>query len=456
MTQNPRSTRTVLLTLLATAALALLTVAIAFFAYHRFVPPPADILNASSVILYGHQVRATDWQSWQRFFPQLASVPVPTLPAEIALIGSSAADAAWVLFPAPDDPLTTQANYTADGVAFLTNAPNTESLFAKESEERLSALPAFRALEGTHIPASVFTNLALLQPSTDPYTERVMGLIPGESSAFLLRTQNGRVQARWYAADRARMLYGGANALPSLSPTPAFSVTGNDVATFVQLLPQADDARMRLGTIATIVRNVAGKDVSAEFDVLPLLSGAASVHLLPTGSGGTTDILLEGHAPNEQLLMRTIDRLHRGVASSPQETTIITRTDPADGSLVGRSVLSEAAAPTSTQEERNGWLLRTTVAGNTGLFTATRGTTFAISTRADWLQERLTGSTPSVFVTGSPVRAGFLDLSLARKRTVIPLSLPGMMMDLLPASGSVQWSMETNGPVLTITMNARE
>ncbi len=450
MTLSPRF-RAVLLGLLGVVILAVAAGILLFFTYNPIWPSPADSLSASRTLLYWNQVTLEDLRPWERYFPQLKGASGPTVPFDAALIGTSRSDAVWIMFPSENDPLMSQTQISKTGVPFLSDTPNPDVLFATETEATLAQSRMFRSLEGDVSGPSVYANLALLQPASDPYLDRLIGLTDAKPQAFMMTKENGAVRALWYGEDLSSTR-GGARSVPSLSPAPAFSVTGDDIVGFVQMLPTTDDARLRSAQLAATIRTLAGDNVSMEFDILPLLAGPASLHLLPaSGSDTHMDALLEGQMSDRELLARTVDRLHSGMTGSPSQTKIIPRLDPEDGTVVGKSVVTETEDIVTADETWNGWQLRATSLGEHGIYTAVRGGMFVISTRKDWLEQRLMGTTPSAAVPGSPARAGVVDLSLLRSLPHDSSSLTSLLLDILPPSGQIRWSTGVRGPVLTLT-----
>lgn len=197
---------------------------------------------------------------------------------------------------------------------------------------------------------------------------------------------------------------------------------------------------------------IAGTDISLQYEVLPLLEEPATLFVEPANGSGALGFLLEGQA-DAVTLAQTMDRLHASVAAS-LATGVVTRSTFEDTTV--SQVRQDPDALQSTEEQIGRWHVRRTGLGENsptrGIATASDGRHFMISNNRAWTDAWLhaDAAIPLPRAQGQWVMGG-----VVRTSDVLPGGQGPLWDFLLPGlEQQFAWSVEQMGGVRMLIAEA--
>jgi hypothetical protein len=250
-------------------------------------------------------------------------------------------------------------------------------------EQPLSSDVTFSTLK-TH--ASTETEWAFLSASLFPqgaslFADVLKALLVAKSSGVALWYIDNDISVR-HISD-ALIAKKAPTTIPEMPDSFAVFAFGNGQASFrsLQQSLQKDDAIVLEGLLQEAVHTY-GKNISLQYDILPLLKEPSSVQL--SASGGVLNILLSGSMQETKSLHSILDRLHAEYERTLPSSKITKRV--LDKRFSSIDIRHDPTMIERNQRAEEGWLVRSTsLAGShKEMVTATQSNAFIIgTTRAD-------------------------------------------------------------------------
>jgi hypothetical protein len=404
-----------------TVLVILAVAAVAFFLMLQPDRGLADRLPARAVVAYFRGMQAKDLTPWIAALPVLSSVPAGEDRLDIALVDTGNGILGWAA--------TSTEQQGVRAMARSSPAVDTLILSPIPDADLLGSDRIFRALYPPEGGAWFRADRLGLRGTTPG--ETLLGL-PSNDMCCALSSASGTYVLRWIAEGTASALPH-APTLYALDPAPGFALAAGSLWEGLlalqpvpqELAPQALDAE---------IQNLLGNGVSAEYDIAPLLDGPATLYR------DGTDMLAEGRGASAPVLMRTFTRLHESISSFPRSPDTLQRAY--EGEVISKSIVGAAGDVRTSQERIQGWEVTSTDnGGGTGLFTARKGTAYIVSTRKDWLLQRLTGEARAL-TGGRALWSGRMPKEHAA----------GFLSPLFVPENALWWSLEQEGTVRTLRL----
>lgn len=382
---------------------------------------PADLLPADATIAFLSNADASLTTSIERFVPLVHRVPLDGERADIAVVRMPGGEEAWIRFAPSKIP---------GGAPDITASDQRALAMLSTEHKGLSRLADFRSLASTYAFGNTWMYLS--NPRRD-------------ASFFLPITLPDRPVSVSFSSNDARVAWISDDALHTVAGLPQINTdilmhAGNmlDAWTYVSTsLPEerrtAYEAILRQKVLAYF-----GSDVSAAYDLLPLLDGPGT---FLADDGG---MLLEGTAKNDPTAL--IEKLHAGFRSTATPATRITQTFDEKFNIDTMQAETDSLQEETT--DQNGWTMRTTADTTSGrsLVTTVRGNRFMISTRPELFRSITDQSIEASNIGLQTVAAGSLEQGAAQN--LLGPNIPGeTWMNALPSGsgGTLRWELMQNG-----------
>lgn len=222
----------------------------------------------------------------------------------------------------------------------------------------------------------------------------------------------------------------------------------SDIVGALKPLVAEDDILAADAILRTAFAELAGNAGTIRGDILPLLQSPFSLFAGPAPHSADMPFVLAGSSPDAQ---RAIDHLHelfrnRTLLISEQQRTF-------DGRFPSRNIRIDPAAIADTEEDDNGWHIRTTIRPDDEdtLVTARKDTRFILGTDSDAVRRAIGAEWVTQETSGplTPAIIGWMD------RPLLPLGLRALTAPLSEAAGSdgtLKWIMERGDGVLALTI----
>ncbi len=427
-------------------------------------PSPADLLPADATAAYFAGINAKDAALLKERFPLLTPLSLPKTgqDVDVAIVHLPDGTLGTVTFIGGMMLKTMDSRLPLDTKTFAVR-PSSEAvskILAQEKMTPLSALSSFQELtQNTQKPWG-FIDSTLMKPTLDETDRTVLQSLSTEPHLLL----------NWHDASlslsvlRLSLLPALSNPPPLLSPRPSLSATfsqGKSVTDMAALfIPKTKHTAVQ-GKLDLALQALLGKDVSALYDLQPLLQKETTVAM--SRSGTLLHVLLLGRGNGMDLRSLT-DRLHTSVLTA-LPTQVVNERHLKEGYA---SVTIEDDPSIIEQGKRvvNGWTVRTSRRKDTGegLVSALRGDRFIFTNDREWM-DQLLSSTPvspaplpslqrgTVTAAGMASRTFFRDLM----EDALPLSLPDIILSTFHInSDQILWSIARDGEVLTLSVQETE
>lgn len=393
----------------------------------RHALTPAAMLPADATVAFFADIDARTARNIEQYIPIVHSLPIDTQTSTFAVFATDSGPA-WVKFapPAPgtDKPVLTASNPTVLDLL----ATHASTLQNNES---------FQKLLSTREPASSWMylrsakdTLQLPSPLAAPAAPLSMSL-----------SENG-MEIAWIAHTHSDPLTIGHK---SILKHPALTLDAGNVHSFMGNLTRAIHPHESLAYESLMkqwLRKHVGPNLSAEFDVLPLLDNQASLAI--GTKDGRTVFVMEGIATDDP--SELVTALHQGYAST---MGLVSREQHVfDEKFTHDSLLIDSSIITHERVNENGWHQERTknMQTHTGLFSALRGDRFILSNDNTLLEDALRLSPVAHASKGSLKATGSMDS--AAMADVMKTVLPGAVWPRGLPSGSgglLHWEIFQSG-----------
>ncbi|MEI8230688.1 MAG: hypothetical protein WCG83_06165 [Candidatus Peregrinibacteria bacterium] len=448
----------VLLSIAVGAGLFLLTITTVSILKSK-VLTAADILPASTSILFT-QADSTLEKRFAEWFPELQSLPVSDQRRTIAIIRINEKQYAILLFSrrkagaAVEESAQGWQQRTIGPLTVSASSPDTFR-FLDTSQPSLRSAPDFAPLAGRRLPSEpwIYLDTKNLPPS-ETFPDLLL-------SAFVL---NGATHAAIIPqGNSGSTMELTGSAMPTASAIlPIYDSPGTlgsfSSASFPSLwsslsvaLPSQSRTILQTLMLTTTISNL-GKNVSFDQHVLPLLRNTASFSLV-RNSSGTLALLLRGTG-NAAEITPLLDRFHASFRGNLTTARIITRSFD-NGRFSQMNLRDDATViEEGNSTTKEGWTIRSTLSGNegTGLFSATKGPAFLLSTDETTLLSALRNN--EIFVEPMMARGMLSLMALRRDHSSALPSLLSPSSPLLPeGTERMEWSMKKQGKIVVITIS---
>lgn len=382
---------------------------------------PADLLPADATVAFLSNADVSLTSSIERFVPLVRRVPLDGERADIAVVRLPNGEEAWIRFAPSKIP----------GGAPDISASDQRALAMLSTEHKgLSQLADFRSLASTYALGNTWMYLSNARRDASFFLPVAL---PDRPVSVSFSNNDARIA--WISTDDTLHTVAG---LPQIN-TDILIHAGNmlDAWTYVHTsLPEqqrtAYEAILRQKVLAHF-----GSDISAAYDLLPLLDGPGT---FLADDGG---MLLEGTAKNDPTPI--MEKLHDGFRSTATSATRITQTF--DETFDIDTMQAETDSLQEETTDQNGWTMRTTADTTSGrsLVTTVRGNRFMISTRPELFRSITDQSIEAGNIGLQTVAAGSLEQGATQN--LLGPSLPGeAWMNMLPSGsgGTLRWELMQN------------
>lgn len=414
--------RTQLLIGLATLVCILLAGAAVFFV-SQIGPGALSKLPAGRTLAVAVGLSDNERDRLATFIPEVQRIPSLNAAFPVAaLIRGNDGTATWVTFDARG------------------NAQGGQVMLQK-GESSLTSDPAFRGLDSTYKPGTGWVYLRF--PVITSEIPGIRSIAKPVSIAF----GTGSTRVSWQSTSPISTL-ATVHELPATDIDLALSVHAGNLKLFLQSAASLlnDNSALAVQSLLTgWVTRLAGSDVSARYEVLPLLDGPGGLTLIHS-SGAMQAALTSGTQTDPT---ETLAHMHRGVASTNVGSTRFTRTFDETFSI---DTLTEDAAAVTLEGKQGNWrILRTAIADGRGLFSAETGKRIILSV-SDTLLSRLLNAS-SVLGSPSLVARGHADMPSVRAWIdSLHLSIAFPVQILPMQQERIEWEIVKKGGVLTLEL----
>jgi hypothetical protein len=399
----------------AVSLLCLLLAGTSFALLRQIGPSPASLLPADRTVMLVSNLSPAMQKKLQTVLPALADAPLRGQDTPVAALVRSGTALTWVTFDARGNAQTS--------VPLLT-----------ESETPLSSDAAFRQLRQTYDAQSPW--LFVRFPETPLHVDGLTG--PTVPASVTVGT--GAVQIAW----PTRMQTGFTGPVPQESNGTVLRVSAAQLTSFLTSATTllTEQNRLTVKTLLTAwISHTVGPEVSAAYDVLPLLDGAGTLTVAQTGSG--TDIALRAlpHDARDASLVR----IEQGIVSVAAGTERVQRTFDEKFSF---DTIRLAEGDEAETAQIGAWSVHLSPAAST--MAGRMGREWAFGTDRALFTTLLQAMQSSA---GQHIAEGTVDpaaLNILLERWRIHLALP---WDLLPAGKDVFWTLDRKGGLAVLSVS---
>lgn len=383
----------------------------AFIVFREIGPSPASLLPAERTVILVSHLSPDIQRQWQTVLPSLEQAPLKESGTPIAaLVKTGTGKAMWVAFDERGKPLT-----------------NTTLIMA--GEQSLSSDQEYRKLRGTYTQRSPWMFVRFPETKLN-----IAGVVmPRQPVSLTLGT--GSLKVSWAGYSDGSFT----GPIPSSNPSTVFRVSAGHLGSLITTAGNLLTAENRLiaeTLLRSWVARIAGPDISAQYDLMPMLDGAGTV-IAVDGSGSirTAVRVLSPASPQDMLT-----RFEQGALSSGAAADIYQRTF--DEKFTFTTVRAGSGAQMLVTNA-GGWTTHTIPAAH--FISAIRGWEFGMGTDTALLTSLLrTMQSTAVQRTADGVfQSSVVDSLLSKWH--IGLSLP---WNLIPGTGqTVVWDLESKGGI---------
>ncbi len=307
---------------------------------------PADLLPADATIAFFSNADQSLTQSIESFLPLVHRIPLDDERADIALVRMVNGKEAWIRFAASNIP-GRSANITASDQEALT--------LLQTDHKGLSQSEDFASLSSTYMTGNTW--IYLKNPARDASFFLPVTMPTGPVS---IAFSNNDARIAWVSDDDASMPI--IKGLPSVDAQLVVR-TGN-MQKWLEHMKTSLNSTQRSAYEAILrqkVQNMFGADISAIYDLLPLLDGPGTLAM------NDDAILLEG--TSDASTKDILEKLHKGFRSTATSALRITQTFDEKFSI--DTLQAETNAIKEEALEKNGMNIRMTTDSVSGRSFAT-------------------------------------------------------------------------------------
>jgi|GEM_PF-2222579 len=456
---RPALLRATFITLLALAGGVLLVsmITVIVTSLKSYTVTPSDLLPAEQTLVLFSQADDALLRQYEPWLPILKSLPFADIPRTVAVIdlkGEGKAIAFFARRPLPSGIFPTGPLWSEKDLGPLTVVASTPSLFSLFASPAapLRSLKAYQLLsrDGTEGEPWIYAKSSVLPVSTTAADTILASLITADATHLSIfpRGESGTV-IHLFPGSSDDVL----SPLPAL-PTNAqaiFSIALTNAAAHWKAIQSHLSSTQLLileAKILTLITSTFGVDVSAEYDVQPLLQNPARLTLTRTASGASAFLLLGSADQATQKLSRIHDAFRGNLTSARIVSRIFDK-----GRYTFNNIRDDSSLLTDESYALEGAQVHATAHGTErGLFSATKGESFALSSDRALLEETviLGIDTDDRALLGDGMFS-FQDL-LPRFGSPLP-QLLASPSPLLPRDGtSFRWSLTRQGDLKTLTI----
>ncbi len=281
-----------------TTLVCILLVGIAFTSIRRIGPSVAAQLPAERTLLVLSHFSINEQQVLQSIFSSLRGAPLKEEPTPIAALVASGDATEWVLFDAQGTPSTTQPLVQEGEASLLSDA---------------AYLP-LRSTYTTHVPWAFVRS---------PHTDAHLNGFTIPSHPITLSLGTGSISLAWATKTILQNGFMG----PNVQDTSrlGFSIRATQLQPVLEGVFSVLSAQNQMVVrtlIESKVRTIFGADISARYDILPLLHGAGT--FIAKEQTGSLIIGLRALPQSNQT--EALDRLEQGITSALAGAERIQRT----------------------------------------------------------------------------------------------------------------------------------
>lgn len=420
-------------------------------------PLAAFIPASRTAALFSGMPRDT-LASFADLYPILRSLPSLPQETDIALLTTPTGSLTWVASsPSEEHPLPA-SNIRIGRQQFLAADPSVEHLLTARGDDVLAQSPAhMNAME--NIPARTHTvwlqrdDLQALLPENVLLALAAVGTVRGP---LLLRVTPGGASLR-VPMDALPMGREAPDALPRLAPPPdaVFSLSAPEQLMDRALVPLSPDRREILrGMLSARARELAGKDVSFPYDLLPLLQEPAIIAFGGrSGTGVALAFALSTSLPTRGEAEHRLESLHESFRRQLQSSRVLRRT--LEKGIESATLQIDPSNVLDVRSAQGGWTVRATQEreGSRALMSAVRGREIVLGNDPAWVEQFLQNAATidlprsrGVLVAGGILRAGALGDLVGEKASPVWTVLRGN------AGSDVGWSIAADGSTATLAV----
>ncbi len=427
-------------------------------------PPQLEtLLPAQETIGFWTNATAADLEKGKTLFPGLSSLPSFTVPMDVAVINPAQGLQFWAATPSrKDDTKNFHGNALLGHLPLLLSAADNVT-WLQQKELKLAAFPPYRALlahTDAAVPRLYLRGGGALETGNGITMRLLRSLAPGKALASLAGSMDGASVLRLYGENWASPSSSIAASVALLTPSPdgivSIGAPQDAWQKFLSSFP-ASDQQITQALLTGQIRPILGKDVSVQFDLLPLLANPATVQWKNV-TNGTMLFLAQGSMDDAALRQQKLSRIAQSATAMQRGGLVENR--QFDEHFSARVLTSTGGNLHMTESDVNGWHVESILHGSGGLQIATQGNRFMLTNLSAWLQQAMEAERPfagSGVLLSLPAQAGRREAA-----GVLPVSLLGVNDNpllrpaLLPMQGTIRWSVAQEGKIVSIVTEKDE
>lgn len=274
-----------------TSLICILVAGTSFALLQEIGPSPAALLPAERTLLLITNLSPDLQRTWQQTLPDLQDAPLTENGPMTAALIQKGQEKEWVLFD-------------------VHGMPSTKKPLLMNGEASLSSEDSYRQLRATYTASSPWMFVRF------PEVPLAIEGLETPSLPITITIGTGSVSIAWPMRMESALI----GLVSEEIPTTIASISAAKLGTLIMnigALLTDNNTMIATSILQTWIQEIFGSDVSAQYDMLPLLDGVGTINIAQNNSGSLNVAV---RVQPEELQEMSIDRLKKGAMNSGKDS----------------------------------------------------------------------------------------------------------------------------------------